>query len=122
MGLDEAQAAEFQRLEEDLLRPEVRADRKRFSAMIAEDFVEFGSSGMVFTKVDVMSDLESLPDVALPLSDFSARELADGVALVTYRSVTRHPDGREMHALRSSVWVCIDDTWRMVFHQGTPAT
>lgn len=122
MLLTDRDVEDLRSLEEDLLRPEVRRSPRRLDALIADGFREFGSSGRVFDKAEVMEAAERLPDVRLPLADFRAEAVSVSVALVTYRSATRRAGGDEKHALRSSLWVRSDDGgWRLVFHQGTPA-
>lgn len=110
----------FCQLEESLLRQEVRSDPQRLAALLADDFVEYGSSGRVFGKADVLAAADHLPDVELPLRDFTARMLSPHTAIVMYRSTTRRPDGSTAQALRSSVWVFAQDRWQMALHQGTP--
>jgi hypothetical protein len=47
--------------------------------------------------------------------------LAEGVVLVTYRSVrTDLESGKVLQARRSSIWILRADGWKMRFHQGTP--
>ncbi|MHB0981085.1 MAG: DUF4440 domain-containing protein [Thermoleophilia bacterium] len=46
--------ASFRALEEALLDPAVRQFQARLSELTADDFVEFGSSGRVFGKSDVL--------------------------------------------------------------------
>lgn len=109
-------------LEESLLDPSVRQSPERLASLISDDFLEFGTSGRVFCKQDVLNGAASLPDVITPLTDFQLIALGDDVALVTYRSVTRGVDGSTREALRASVWVHADGRWQMRFHQGTPAS
>ena len=121
MHMSDMDVEELHTLEEDLLRPGVRRSRERLGDLIADDFVEFGASGRVFDKHDVLDAADGLPNVKLPLSDVRVKAMTSSVALVTYRSVTVAADGREAHALRSSLWARSDDGhWRIVFHQGTP--
>lgn len=110
----------FRALEESLLAPEVRRSPERLSALIADDFVEYGSSGRIFDKHDVLEGADRLPDIELPLTDFHARMLSSNTAIVMYRSTTRRSDGTVSEALRSSVWLLSDDRWQMALHQGTP--
>lgn len=107
-------------LEESLLNPSVRASAQRMDALIADDFIEFGSSGRVFTKRDVLDSANSLPDIVTPLVDLEATVLGRGIVLVTYRSTTKNSNGSTRSALRSSVWVYRNDRWQLRFHQGTP--
>lgn len=110
---------EFRTLEESLLRPEVRQSQAQLDSLIADDFLEFGASGRVFGKRDVLEAADHLPDVVLPLEDFSVKMLSPSAALVTYRSSTREPGGMLQTALRSSLWIHSDARWRLTFHQGT---
>ena len=107
-------------LEESLLDPAVRQSPVRLASLIADDFVEFGSSGRIFCKQDVLDAARSLPDIATPLPDLRAVAIGDDAVLVTYRSVARHEDGSSTYALRSSIWVHRNGRWQMRFHQGTP--
>jgi hypothetical protein len=45
-------------LEARLLSPEVRANEAALTALLADDFVEFGVSGNVWKKADVIADLK----------------------------------------------------------------
>jgi hypothetical protein len=112
---------ELMRLEQTLLRPEVRRSQAQMDELLADDFVEYGSSGRIYDKAAILETTEKSFDAQLSLQDFSAKALAPTVALVNYRSVLRRADGSESYALRSSVWVRARDAWKLVFHQGTPA-
>jgi hypothetical protein len=53
--------------------------------------------------------------------DFSVAEIADGIALLTYRSAYVEETGElRRHALRTSLWQRTQRGWQMRFHQGTP--
>ena len=119
--MTEDRTEEFRMLEESLLRPDVRRSAEELDALIADDFVEFGASGRVFSKQDVLeaAAADELPDVRLPLSSCAVKMLSEWVALLTYRSVTSGPKGAIASAIRSSVWVHDGRRWRLRFHQGT---
>jgi hypothetical protein len=125
METDPAEADLLRRLEGELLKPDVRRSEEQVARLLAEDFIEFGSSGRVYNKAQVIEALRhEPPDIKARVSlvDFSARRLASDVILVTYR--TLQSGGLEVPAgsrLRSSIWKSIDGRWQMVFHQGTPA-
>lgn len=112
--------AQLRHLEEQLLQPGVRRSRERLEALLADEFVEFGSSGEVFSKKDIIAALVKETPTRRSLSDFECTMLSDTVALVKYRS-TRSSKSGPVHTLRSSVWRQSDGQWQMVFHQGTPA-
>jgi len=111
-------AAHLQQLEEELLRADVRHDPQRLAALIADDFREFGTSGRVFDKASILSELATESPAQLSLTDFACQQLAPNAALVTYRSQRADATGAR-HALRSSVWIYRDSRWQVLFHQGT---
>jgi hypothetical protein len=114
MALDASEAQILRDLEEQLLRPEVRSSAEAVAALLADEFVEFGSSGRIYDKPQIVALLqqEGGQGGRRTVRDFVARQLADGVILVTYRVV-------ESRTIRSSIWKCAQGRWQMVFHQGT---
>jgi hypothetical protein len=127
MTISLAEAALLRRLEEQLLKPEIRHSPDQVGDLLSDDFVEFGSSGGVFNKQQVIEALEregpADPTIRLSLADFIARGLASDVVLVTYRTIQEGgPGTRQDSRLRSSIWKLIEGRWQMVFHQGTPST
>ena len=120
MRLGSAEAAELQRLEETLLRPAVRRSPEHMAALLAEDFVEFGSSGRRYEKTDLLNAAAPPEEGRLSLREFAAYALAPSIALVTYRSLLHHSDGSVRHLLHSSIWRRTAHAWQIVFHQGTP--
>jgi hypothetical protein len=73
-------------LEQRLLEPQVRRNRSSVAALLADDFVEFGSSGRTFDKQQTLELLGSGAEVQLELTGFRARALGSGVVLVTLQS------------------------------------
>jgi hypothetical protein len=114
--------AHLRQLEESLLDPAVRRDSELVASLLADDFIEFGSSGRSFDKASIIEELKNEPArPASLLSDFAARPLSPDVMLVTYRSTRRSPLGETTaQAQRSSIWVQRDGRWQLTFHQGTP--
>src|SRR5215813_5828678 len=120
MSADVSIEAHLRTLEEELLQPDVRKSATRLDALLAEGFIEFGSSGWVFDKQKIIDALRSESPVRLSLTDFKALPLGPGVVLTTYRAVRYGASGEQpIHSLRSSVWRLLDGRWQMVFHQGT---
>ena len=108
-------------LEKRLLQPEVRKSTDDLANILAEDFIEFGSSGRIFDKQQVIEGLLHSPTLRMTLKDFQAKILAPDVVLTTSRVVKHNEPRAEMkYSLRSSIWKFIDGSWQMVFHQGTP--
>ncbi|KAA6456459.1 DUF4440 domain-containing protein [Acidobacteria bacterium AB60] len=117
----EATPAQLRSLEQSLLDAEMRRDRTRVRALLAENFVEFGSSGRIWTRNSIIELLSRETDFVPPaIEDFRCAMLAAKVALVTYRTVRTDPEtGEVLTSLRSSIWTWEADCWRMRFHQGT---
>ena len=110
----------IRKLEERLLKPSVRRSVQDVSELLADEFIEYGSSGYIFNKKQVIEGLQGEDPVEISLSDFKAKSLTSGVILVTYRAVKHGPSEQKTYSLRSSVWKLIDGRWQIVFHQGTP--
>ena len=85
MKLPDNDTAYFLELETSLHRKQIRNCADAVSALLADCFTEFGSSGKVWDKssiVDIMRR-EKL-DQQVTVKDFAARELAPDVVLVTW--------------------------------------
>jgi hypothetical protein len=87
-------------------------------SLIAEDFLEFGASGKVWTKTEIISAMSQWVPTERIVEDFRVHELSASVCLVTYRviGVDRQPFA---FSLRSSIWRSSGKTWQIVFHHGT---
>ena len=112
---------EIRLLEERLLQSEVRKSESSLRQLLAPSFFEFGSSGNIFDREQILRNLEQEDPAHRELIDFSVRALSPDVALATYR-VRRFGQSGDLSAssLRSSVWEQQDGRWQMIFHQGTP--
>jgi hypothetical protein len=118
----ETVAGHLSMLERSLLDPNTRADRDRVADMLSDDFVEFGSSGRVWTKATTLPRLaveEPGEAATRTVADLRVRLLAEEAALVTYAVSRQSPGEAEVQTLRSSIWQREGGKWRMVFHQGT---
>ncbi|HEV7308770.1 DUF4440 domain-containing protein [Ensifer sp.] len=116
--------SEIRALEEALHRPEVRGSRAALEDLLAEGFVEFGASGTVYLRAEIIDLLmqEDETDVAeIRTADYRLTPISPGAVLLTYRTHRIEADGSERHALRSSIWTWDGAKWRMLFHQGTIA-
>jgi hypothetical protein len=115
-------ADELLKLETDLHKREVRSSTRALSELLADEFVEFGSSGRIFDKSAIIDALaDEAGDLQVSVEDFVVRELAPDVALVTYvvAKPFGHPAALIRTSLRSSIWRVKDARWQMIFHQGT---
>lgn len=114
-------AAQLLALETALQSQAVRADSARLAELLADEFVEFGSSGNLWTRAATLADLPEEQFCLRSISRFQVQQLADDVAFATYHCL-RHasatlPAGASW---RSSLWKWRAGRWQMAFHQGTP--
>lgn len=121
----ETVAAHLLRCEQMLLDCAVRRDRARVSAFLADDFVEFGASGRIWSREQILNMLAAEDYTPPAMVDFRCRLIADGVALVCYQTVPIDASsGQRAATLRSSLWTNKSGEsggWLIRFHQGTRA-
>ena len=78
----------------ELLMPEARHSEARLRELLADDFVEFGSSGRVFDRTTIIQALvESPATEQFAVEDFRLVTSSDDTAFVTYRCVARGESG-----------------------------
>lgn len=113
---------ELKSLETELHKNETRRNQQRMERLLHPDFVEFGRSGMRYTRAEILTEFGK--GNALPIiqtRNFEGIVLGDGVVLLTY--VSAHVDDRgntHRQTWRSSIWVRTEVGWQIRFHQGTP--
>ncbi len=86
----------------------------------ADDFFEFGRSGRVWMRDEMLFDGCPRIEIVLPLPNLRITLLNDSTALVAYDSSVHYETLQ--HAHRSSIWSLIGARWKLRFHQGTPFT
>jgi hypothetical protein len=101
-------------LECSLLNPEVRQSKDLLDTYIADEFIEFGSSGTIYNKADTINSLPIEKQRTIDVLNFQINALAENVILATYVSLENGSS-----TLRSSIWRNTNAHWEMVFHQGT---
>jgi len=105
-------------LERRLHRPEIRSSRPELDQLLSDDFQEFGASGKVYGKNEIINFLLDDPGLELKVENEVVKLVAPTVCLVTYTSVKSVGDSCT-RSNRSSIWKWSDEAWKMVFHQGT---
>jgi hypothetical protein len=113
-------AAVIENFELELLQPDVRKSVDRLDALLADDFIEIGASGVRYTKQDTLTIVPSSTGELLTMHEFAIRELAPELILATYRvEKTVKGTGGTAWSFRSSIWQKQNGRWKMIFHQGT---
>jgi DNA-binding MarR family transcriptional regulator len=104
-------------LEESMWRAETRFDPDHMERLLSPEFFEFGRSGRIYTREEIIGMRGGAVPVIFPLLDFKVTAIDPQVALVTYVSEVRR-NGVE-RGNRSSLWRKTPAGWEMTFHQGT---
>lgn len=111
-------------LELETHQPHVRADKLRLGRLLHPGFFEAGRSGAFYSREHVIAEFTGHPPAYDVWSqDFRVELLAEGLALLTYRSAHIADDGSlARYTLRTSLWQSTEQGWQLRFHQGTPAS
>jgi hypothetical protein len=103
------------KLEMLLLTRPAELSKDKISSLISDDFYEFGSSGKIWRKPDLVKLLPSQEPFEGRIDDFRVLALSSTIFLATYKL-----SGAKRTSLRPSIWRLENNSWQMVFHQGTP--
>jgi len=118
----EAEAEALEALELALARRDETAIPGGFDSVLHSSVVEFGSSGRVWTRDEILEALRSGPRIdAITIERFDAHVVRPGVFLVMYESTATDPvTGLTTRQRRSSLWMRQGDGFVLRFHQSTP--
>lgn len=121
--MDTQLAKHIEDLEVSLLQPEVRRSREKLDLLLADDLVEFGMYGKIFSKQDFLDTLPNSEDEKFEKYtgfDFEAKELAPDTIQLTYKATVEFLKTNEkVLTLRCSIWQKREKGWQMIWHQGT---
>jgi len=110
------------KLENYLLKPEIRQSVEKTSELLIDGFTEFTSSGYIYNYNigQVIDEGANLQEMEWEITDFEINSLSNECVLATYRLI-KHSELNEnkKYSIRSSIWKCFDGKWKMIFHQGT---
>ena len=110
----------IKKLELELLKPEIRKDKKRLGELLADDFIEIASVGIILRKKDILKRLPREDKIKWKILNFQVKEISKDVVLVSYKAIKNNLEtGESVSSFRSSLWKKEGKNWRMVFHQGT---
>lgn len=105
---------EIESLEKKLLASSARKSVNTLDELLVDDFKEFGKSGLVYNKRDILSRLPEEEPREFNAKYFEVIQLDSCAFLITYTTIES-----DVSVLRSSIWKSIDGHLQMVFHQGT---
>jgi len=113
------------KLENDLLKAEVRTSIEKTCELLVDGFIEFCSSGHIYIlqKGESINDEfnDDLQELNWEITDFRiTNQLSDDCLLATFKLIKHNEsDENKKYSLRSSIWKSFNGQWKMVFHQGT---
>ena len=118
--MDDAEA--LRALEVALARRDEAAIPGGYEAVLHDSLVEFGSSGRVWTRDEVLEALAAGPRTgAIDIENFDVHVVRPGVFLVMYETTQTDPvTGLSSRQRRSSLWMREGDGFVLRFHQSTP--
>lgn len=120
MKLLDADFENLKSLEESLWRSETRFDLGHQEKVFAPDFFEFGRSGRIYTREQMVRTSGQAIKAKLPLQNLEVHPLDANNVLVTYISEVQYTELEK--ANRCSVWSKTANGWQLRFHQGTPVS
>ena len=104
-------------LEKSLLEPANRTDLVTLQKLLHDEFVEFGSSGCIYNKQDILNLLphEQPRMLKIESTSINTKKLSDSCILLTYKLICDN----KLYSTRSSIWINNSCQWQLFFHQGT---
>ncbi len=111
---------EIYKLEVSLTEAETLSSVEKLNQIFADDFIEYGTSGMIYNKNTLLKFLPTNLETKYKLYDFEIIKLANDVIQTRFKTDRIHTDGTQVTSLRSSLWKKDGDKWQIHFHQGTP--
>ncbi len=106
-------------LETKIVQNEFRTNETFLNEIIADDFIEIGSSGVTYNKKQVIEFLIKGTDAEIIIKDFTTKQLGELFYLALFNTITTLPSGQKSIAKRSSIWKYENNNWQIIFHQGT---
>ncbi|WP_151193931.1 DUF4440 domain-containing protein [Cysteiniphilum sp. JM-1] len=112
------QNKKLQTLEESLWLEKTRFDFAYMDSVLDATFFEYGRSGRIYTREEILAHSYQEIKAKLPLENFQVHDISENIKQVTYVSEV---GTAKLRANRSSIWVKKLNDWKLIFHQGTPA-
>ena len=113
-------------LELELLSAQSRSSAHRLDELLDDEFSEIGQSGKLYNKQEIIEALlreqKLAPVLSRQVKGLHLRELSEDLILLTYfckvHDLTTNMKLRMSR--RSSIWRRSGNSWKLLFHQGTP--
>lgn len=117
MEEDQVMKSMILKYEMDFFDAEFCRSRSNLENRLSVDFMEYGKSGRVYRRNDMIELLLDSPNRYIKIEDFELTALHEDYFLVHYLSINIDDHSK---ALRTSIWKREEGLLKMFFHQGTP--
>ncbi|MDF2999924.1 MAG: hypothetical protein K0Q48_43 [Bacillota bacterium] len=105
--------------EQDLLSHELCRERSKLERLLSDDFLEYGTSGTVYSKRDTIDALCAMKKRDIEIHEFEVDSLGPYAAVAHYTAFEKKEKERACCTLRTSIWRLEEGEWKLLFHQGT---
>lgn len=105
------------KLEMSLWINETRGSYEYLDKVLHKDFKEFGMSGAVYLKQDILNDLDVNLEVSFPFKNLDVKQIGEQSFLITYQAEYTK-NSKSILSNRASIWVG-KESFQLLFHQGT---
>lgn len=102
-------------LESSLLSYETRNSTEKLELIINDKFIEYGSSGKIWNKEEILKSLPKENKTDYKIADLELIFESENFFSIRYNLF----ENEEISSLRTSTWEYIDGKWQIIFHQGT---
>ena len=117
MQLNKGEYEKLVKLEESLWIPETRFDQKYMDDLLTPDFFEFGRSGKIYNREQILSPRPQPINTTFPLKNLKIELITPEIVQITYVSEVMYEELEIGN--RSSIWIKTLTGWKLRFHQGT---
>jgi len=113
-------ALHLRQLEVELLSEATRTNLRRLNEIIADEYLEIGKSGKIYSKPEVIEALKKEKYKEIKISGFEITPITDSVILAVYTAYQNRAEKNTIvRSVRSSIWKLFGAGWKIIFHQGT---
>ena len=106
------------KLEMSLWIEETRNNIEFLNKILHNDFMEFGKSGKVFYKKDIIDNIDDNINAIFPFENLKVKNIGEKTYLITYVATNKFKN-KSIKTNRSSIWIGDSENIQMIFHQGT---
>ena len=106
-------------MELGLLDKNIRNNKKELIKYISKEFIEYGTSGRIYTYDDTLNFLPlEEKQIEYKILKMDSKILSESIILLLY-TIEINNGVENIITNRSSIWKRDNNNWKIMFHQGT---